>query len=61
MSIFKDYFFYVALVAFAGFVIRYFAPQFPLTDAQLLELVLFVLAACGWKIERALRAQGFRF
>lgn len=57
--IFKQYFFWAALVTFLYTVIKYFKPDFPMTLDQLISVVLFILALFGLQVERQLRARGF--
>lgn len=46
-NLFKSLTFWVLLVGVAFFVIRFYFPAFPLTEAQILSLVLFLLGLIG--------------
>jgi len=57
--IFKQYSFWVLVVSVLYYVIRYFAPQFPLGEGELLAAVIFILSLFGLEVEKTLRARGF--
>ncbi len=56
MVVLKSYQFWVLAVGLVSYVIGLFVPDFPLTQENILAVVLFVLAAFGIKPE--LQARG---
>ena len=56
--LFKSFTFWTLFVGVVAFIIRWYFPTFPLDNAQILSLVLFLLGLIG--IFPTLRARGFR-
>ena len=56
--IYKQKFFWVAVVTVVYVAIKYYKPDFPLTLDQLVAAVIFILALLGLEVEQSLRARG---
>lgn len=56
--IFKSLNFYTLLVGLIAFVIRFYQPNFPLSEANILALVLFALGLIG--VVPTFKVKGFR-
>lgn len=56
--IYKQKFFWVAVVSVLYLIIKYYKPDFPFTLDQLVSAVIFILALLGLEIEKALRIRG---
>lgn len=49
--IFKSYQFYVLLAGLIVFTVKQFAPEFPLTETEIVALFVFALGLLGIRVE----------
>lgn len=58
-DIFKQKMFWAALVSLVYLVVKFYKPDIPFTQDELLAIVLFLLSLLGLEVEKALRFIGF--